>query len=80
MRTDPNVNFNWVAVSPDAAITAGYFTARWVGQVQALSSGTDTYTFTTLSDDGVRLWVDGQLVVDSWIPQGATVPRAAPLI
>ncbi|OQB99513.1 MAG: PA14 domain protein [Candidatus Hydrogenedentes bacterium ADurb.Bin101] len=75
VRTDPNVNFNWVAVSPDAAITADYFTARWVGQVQALSSGTDTYTFTTLSDDGVRLWVDGQLVVDSWIPQGATVPR-----
>ncbi|HQL80318.1 MAG TPA: PA14 domain-containing protein [Verrucomicrobiota bacterium] len=74
-RTDSAVNLDWVTGSPDASISADTFTARWVGQIQALSSGTDTYTFTTLSDDGVRVWVDGQLVVDSWIPQSATIPR-----
>ena len=31
-----------------------------------------TYTFYTLTDDGVRLWVNGQLLVDKWIDQGPT--------
>ena len=69
-RIDATINFDWLAGSPDPAISADYFTARWYGQVQALN--TDTYTFTTRTDDGVRLWVNGQLVVDSWIPQGPT--------
>jgi hypothetical protein len=72
-RLDSSVNFDWGTGSPDPAISADYFTARWAGQVQAL--GTETYTFTTVSDDGARLWVNGQLVVDSWIPQSAT-PRS----
>jgi hypothetical protein len=71
-RLDSTVNFDWVTGSPDPAISADYFTARWAGQVQAL--GSETYTFTTISDDGARLWVNGQLVVDSWIAQSAT-PR-----
>ena len=71
-RLDSTVNFDWVTGSPDSSISADYFTARWAGQVQTLSSGTDTYTFTTISDDGARLWVNGQLVIDSWIPQSAT--------
>jgi hypothetical protein len=25
-----------------------------------------TYTFHTTSDDGVRLWVDGKLIIDNW--------------
>jgi hypothetical protein len=37
---------------------------RWTGQVEPLYS--ETYTFYTVSDDGVRLWVDGQLLVDNW--------------
>lgn len=65
-RIDPVVNFDWgTAGSPDPSISANYFTVRWNGQVQAL--GTDTYTFSTVSDDGVRLWVNGQLLVNQWI-------------
>ena len=68
-RLDPTVNFNWGWGSPDPSISATNFTARWVGQVQAL--GTENYTFQTINDDGVRLWVNDQLLIDSWVPQAA---------
>ena len=63
-RTDPTVNFQWWSGSPDASIGGDTFSARWTGQVQPLYS--QTYTFYTTSDDGARLWVNGQLVIDSW--------------
>jgi hypothetical protein len=64
-RIDPTVDFNFGNGSPAPSISSDFFTARWAGQVQAL--GDDTYTFYTISDDGVRLWVNGQLLVDQWI-------------
>ena len=69
-RTDATVNFDWGTGSPDPLITADNFMARWHGKVQLFYS--QTYTFTTRTDDGARLWVNGQRVVDSWIPQSAT--------
>ena len=68
-RVDSTLNFDWVAGSPDPLVSANYFTARWAGQVQAL--GTETYTFTTVTDDGVRLWVNGQLLIDKWVGQSS---------
>ena len=41
----------------DPPLTADTFSARWTGQIEAPYSG--TYTFYTVSDDGVRLWVNG---------------------
>jgi hypothetical protein len=69
-RIDPTVDFNFGSGSPDPGISSDFFTIRWLGEVQALD--TDTYTFYTTSDDGVRLWVNGQLLVNSWILQGPT--------
>jgi autotransporter-associated beta strand protein len=43
---------------------------RWLGQVLTTVGG--TYTFTTKSDDGQRLWVNGTMVVDNWTTHGAT--------
>ncbi len=51
-------------------IQADYFAARWYGKVQAPTA--DTYTFTARTDDGVRVWVDKQLVVDFWSATGPT--------
>jgi len=70
VRLDPTVDFDWGTGGPGDGVGADYFTARWSGQVQAL--GDDTYTFSTVSDDGVRLWVNGQLVVDNWTLHAAT--------
>jgi hypothetical protein len=46
------------------------FSARWSGQVDPRHS--EEYTFYTRTDDGVRLWVDGRLIIDKWVNQGAT--------
>src|SRR5262249_13900363 len=69
-RTDPTVNFNWGTGSPDASISVDHFTARWTGTVQPQFN--ETYTFYTTTDDGVRLWVNGQLIINHWIDKGPT--------
>ena len=65
-RTDSTINFDWgAATPPNTSLTgADTFSVRWTGEVQAAVSG--TYTFSTLSDDGVRLWVNNQLLIDNW--------------
>ncbi|MCX7922713.1 MAG: PA14 domain-containing protein [Clostridia bacterium] len=65
-RVDPVVNFNWSTGSPSPLIGADTFSVRWSGQVQPKFS--ENYTFYTRSDDGVRLWVNNQLIVNNWTP------------
>jgi RHS repeat-associated protein len=69
-RTDASVNFDWAGGSPHATVGADTFSVRWEGKVEPLYS--QTYTFYTLTDDGVRLWVNGQLIIDKWVDQGPT--------
>jgi hypothetical protein len=70
-RIDPQINFNWGDPgSPDALIGDDNFSVRWAGEVEAPL--TETYTFYTNSDDGARLWVDGQELIDDWIDQGTS--------
>ena len=67
-RVDPTIDFNnW---TPDPSIGATNFSARWTGQVQA--EFTDTYTFTTISDDGIRVFVNGQEIINDWTYHGPT--------
>jgi Protein of unknown function (DUF4038)/Putative collagen-binding domain of a collagenase/PA14 domain len=73
-RIDSSVNFNWRKGSPDSKIVADTFSARWTGYVQAAKS--ETFTFYTSSDDGVRLLIDGKRVIDKWKPQNQTEYRA----
>jgi hypothetical protein len=69
VRTDPAINFDWGAGSPDPAIPADHFSARWTS-AQTFADG--AYTFVATADDGVRLWVDGVPLVDKWIDQSPT--------
>ncbi|MFT3789443.1 MAG: family 43 glycosylhydrolase [Tepidisphaeraceae bacterium] len=73
-RTDPTIDFTWSG-APASGVNADFFSARWIGQVQAAS--TELYTFTTSADDGVRLWVDGRLLIDNWQNQGTTERSAS---
>ena len=66
-RTDGTVNFNWGNDSPGSQVSSNYFSVKWTGQVRAPVSG--TYTFTVTGDDGVRLYLNGQLVIDGWRDQ-----------
>jgi hypothetical protein len=63
-RTDATINFDWGKESPDPLVQKNAFSVRWTGQIEPMY--TETYTFYTLSDDGVRLWVNNQLIIDRW--------------
>ncbi len=69
-RVDPVIDFDWGSGPPDPAIGADTFSVRWIGQVQPRFN--ETYTFYITGDDGIRLWVNNQLLVDRWIDQGPT--------
>ncbi len=69
-RLDPTVNFDWGSGSPVAGIGPDTFSVRWRGQVRAKVSG--THTFYTTSDDGVRLWINNQLIIDNFTDHAPT--------
>ena len=62
-RLDQTVDFDWDMGEPVPGV-GDTFSVRWSGVVTAAHD--ETYTFITKSDDGVRLWVDGSLVIDDW--------------
>lgn len=66
-RTDANINFAWRQASPGQGVNADLFSVRWSGRLSAAFS--ETYTIYSYSDDGIRIWIDGKLVIDSWIKQ-----------
>ena len=70
-----DVAFDFLEGSPDPAIEPNSFTARYTGYINPLY--TEVYRLWTRSDDGVRLFVDGQLVIDNWTPHAPTVDEAS---
>lgn len=64
-RLDPEISFNWGNGSPDPLIAPDSFSCRWEGFIEPLYS--ETYTFHSKSDNGRRLWIDKQLVIDKWL-------------
>jgi len=62
-RIDDTVHFERKEqLPPDMPLNG--FSVRWTGQIRPRHS--EVYTFTTTSDGGVRLWVDGRLIIDEW--------------
>ncbi len=75
-RVDPTVNAHWrFNGSPAAAIGVDNFAGRWSGLIQPRF--TERYTFTTLSDDTVRLWVNGQLLISNLTPHGSAIDKGS---
>lgn len=70
-RVDPTLDYVWSSTASPSpgVVNPTYFGVRWQGQVQPQYS--ETYTFDVVSDDGVKLWVNGQLILDSWSYIGA---------
>lgn len=69
------VDFDWGTGAPLTGIKADSFSVRWSGTVQA--SATGSYKFQTVSDDGVRLWVNGVLLNDDWTLHSAKTTTTA---
>lgn len=64
IRLDSTIDFKWANLSPDEKINSDYFTVRWSGELLPLVS--DTYYFHAVADDGVRVWMGDQLILDRW--------------
>jgi uncharacterized protein YraI len=62
-RTDPAINFNWASGSPDPAIPNNNFTARWYNTI-TFPAG--TYTFRAGAEDGIRVALGGNLILNQW--------------
>jgi YVTN family beta-propeller protein len=69
-RTE-TVDFWWGTGAPGPGVGANSFSVRWTGQVIAPATG--SYRFRTVSDDGVRLWVNGSQVINNWTNHSSTV-------
>jgi hypothetical protein len=54
-------------IGADSNFQADNFSVRWTGQVEPkFSLEQEDWTFIVDVDDGVRLWVDGELIIDEW--------------
>ncbi|MEZ4831883.1 MAG: PA14 domain-containing protein [Caldilineaceae bacterium] len=62
-RTDGQIDFNWNEGSPGVGIANDNFSARWR---QSIFFNAGAYTFHVLVDDGVRVWIGDDLVIDQW--------------
>jgi len=70
VRNDNNPDFNWGAGSPSSGcINADNFSVRWT---RTLSFDRGVYRFRTTTDDGVRLYVDNNLIINKWQDQAST--------
>lgn len=66
-RVDESVNFDWARTQPHPDLPDDQFSVRWNGIFTAPhSSGTNDYRFTLSTNDGVRLYANGALVIDDW--------------
>jgi hypothetical protein len=71
VRNDSAIDFNWGTGSPAPnVIGADRFSVRWTGTLN-LSAG--RYRFSTSADDGVRVWVNGNLIIDRFAIQSVQV-------
>ncbi|MGH9155014.1 MAG: PA14 domain-containing protein, partial [Acidimicrobiales bacterium] len=68
-RLDPSVNFWWASSSPAPVLAPTNFAVRWEGFVTVPFTG--AYRFGASSDDGAKIWVDNQLIVDKWLQQSS---------
>ncbi|MDX1415640.1 MAG: PA14 domain-containing protein [Candidatus Promineifilaceae bacterium] len=70
VRDENEVIHNWGQGSPaPGIINNDHFSARYT---RTLNLAAGTYRFTARADDGIRLWINGQLVIDQWYDSPAT--------
>jgi outer membrane protein OmpA-like peptidoglycan-associated protein len=83
-RIDPKIQFNWQeGTSPMVGVNQNNYSIRWIGYLKAPETG--IVTFSAKVDDGIRVWVGKQKVIDAWgdhdhgFFQGAVTMKAGDL-
>lgn len=64
-QVDPVINFDWKLGKPNRSTPSNNFFVRWEGTV--LPQFSESYRFRVVADGGVRLWVNGVLIIDDWV-------------
>lgn len=57
------INYDWGSGGPGNGVNNNNFSARWSGRFD-LSQG--NYKFTSLADDGIKVWINDELLIDRW--------------
>lgn len=78
VRRDQQVSFNWGLSSPGPAVGSDQFLVRWTGYL-TVPYADGAWYFYVNSDDGVRLWINGQLYIDAWYERGYSLSQGPPL-
>jgi beta-glucosidase len=65
MRVDPRADFRWTLNGPGRGIPFDWYSARWTGTLTAPNEG--ARQLAVEGNDGYRLWIDGDLVIDNWV-------------
>jgi alpha-glucosidase (family GH31 glycosyl hydrolase) len=71
IKPDKKIDFNWGNGSPNEKIGSDNFSVEWCGKIGPIPENGE-YTFFTETDDGVRLWIEGEKVIDKWVQQAPT--------
>jgi hypothetical protein len=71
-RVDYMIAFDWGDWSPAPNLSSNYFSVRWTGSV--IPRYSETYTIRTETDDQVRVWMNGSLIIDNWTD--GTAPKS----
>ncbi len=69
-RVDPVINFNWGEQSPGGTLGGDNWSTKWTGTLTPPTTG--TYNFSLTSDDGSRLFINGQQIISNWADQPPT--------
>jgi hypothetical protein len=72
-QDESELNHDWGSGSPHSSVNADGFSARWTRYIYV---GAGTYRFTSVSDDGIRVWVDNDLLIDEWYDHPAKTVSA----
>jgi beta-glucosidase len=75
VRVDAAIDFDWDVGSPGEGLPVDHFSARWTGKLVAPQ--TRIYEISATTEDGVRLWIDGKLLIDAWTNRSRTTDRAS---
>ncbi len=67
--TSPWINYIWWT-SPAPGVPSEFFAIAWIGYIEVDKPG--MYRFYLTTDDGSRLWIDDELVIDAWKDQPPT--------
>jgi len=92
VRIDPQIYCYWnpgfqathpdgltpdLEIAPPEGLRGDTFAVRWLGEIEALN--TEAYTFITGADDGIRMWLNGEMIIDDWADHDRTETTSDPV-